>query len=88
MQNTLVVPVPKEHYSQMVIKTKGSTSFSTQGSVKGESHGWIDVSDKFRNCEFLNVNKGVYIRVDGSGSDEGNIGMAGSLNINCLAYLK
>ena len=85
LQNTQIVKIDKEQYAQLLIDT-GSPSFSKSGTITGKRHDWIDVTDSFRNCEFLDLVEGVFIKIDGSGGDEDNIGVKGRFNINYKAY--
>ena len=79
LQNTQEVKFPKGAYSQMVIANETQT-YHVKGSVKGKLHDWIDVTEQFQACEFLDTyGENVYIKIDDGGGDLGNVGIKGRL---------
>lgn len=85
LENNQEVKLVKGKFSQMVINNE-STTYHAQGTVKGEHHEWIDVTEFFQDCEFLDTfGSNVEIKVDGKGNDLGNIGIKGRLKINYKA---
>lgn len=59
------------------------------GTVRGKQHSYIDVTDAVRRagCKFIDTDSArVYVRVDGSGCDRGNIGVKCKLKIPYLYY--
>ena len=86
LQNTHKIVFDKENYSLLELKAK-ICQYTVSGTVYGQYHDWIDVTDKFRRCEFIDTKDNrVYIKIDGKGDDLGNIGIKGQLKVNYKCY--
>ena len=85
LENSQEIKLSKSKYAQMVIMNDEPT-FHMQGTIRGKRHDWIDVTEKFQDCEFIDTyGDNVEIKIDGSGNDLGNIGIRGTLKIKYKA---
>jgi hypothetical protein len=85
LENSQEIKLSKGKYAQMVIMNDEPT-FHMQGTIRGKRHDWIDVTEKFQDCEFIDTyGDNVEIKIDGSGNDLGNIGIRGTLKIKYKA---
>ena len=85
LENSQEIKLSKGKYAQMVIMNDEPT-FHMQGTIRGKRHNWIDVTEKFQDCEFIDTyGDNVEIKIDGSGNDLGNIGIRGTLKIKYKA---
>lgn len=85
LENSQEIKLSKSKYAQMVIMNDEPT-FHMQGTIRGKRHDWIDVTEFFQDCEFIDTyGDNVEIKVDGSGNDLGNIGIKGTLKIKYKA---
>jgi hypothetical protein len=85
LENSQEIKLSKGKYAQMVIMNDEPT-FHMQGTIRGKRHDWIDVTDLFQDCEFIDTyGDNVEIKIDGSGNDLGNIGIRGTLKIKYKA---
>ena len=85
LENSQEIKLSKNKYAQMVIMND-ETTFHMQGTIRGKRHDWIDVTEMFQDCEFIDTyGDNVEIKIDGSGNDLGNIGIRGTLKIKYKA---
>ena len=60
---------------------------SVEGQLTGRHHEWIDVTDYFTNCKFIDTyGNRVYVKLNGSGDDAGNIGVQGCLKVPVVMF--
>lgn len=89
LQSHLTIPVPLSGYQAMAIDTSrlSSTIYTQQGTIRGQHHEWIDITEELRNCPFFNTySDRIYIKIDGPGDDEGNIGIQLGLRVPVICY--
>ena len=85
LENSQEIKLSKSKYAQMVIMNDEPT-YHMQGTIRGKRHDWIDVTEFFQDCEFIDTyGDNVEIKIDGSGNDLGNIGIRGTLKIKYKA---
>ena len=85
LENSQEIKLSKGKYAQMVIMNDEPT-FHMQGTIRGKRHDWIDVTEFFQDCEFIDTyGDNAEIKIDGSGNYLGNIGIRGTLKIKYKA---
>lgn len=88
LQSHLTKVIPLNNCASMAIDTSLTHStFSVEGQLTGKHHEWIDVTDYFTNCKFIDTyGNRVYVKLDGSGDDAGNIGVQGCLKVPVVMF--
>lgn len=89
LQTHMTIPVPLGNYRAMAIDTTrlATTRYQTEGKITGEIHDWFEITEQVANCPFFNTYTGqVFLKVDGSGGDKGNIGIQLSLRVPVICY--
>ena len=59
---------------------------SREFSIRGQHHGWIDVTDYLKDCPYISFNDRVYIKIDGKGDDYNNIGIEATFKVPYIFY--
>ena len=87
------IEVPRKFIYQAanvpVIKNTAYIRDDVYGTIKGKEHGYVDVTDAVRRagCQFIDTDTSrVYVKIDGSGNDYGNVGVKCKLKIPYLYY--
>lgn len=87
------VPVKRNYIYQAAdiptIKGVNHIADDASGSVVGSCHDYIDITDSIRKqgCQFIDTDsERVFVRIDGSGDDYGNIGVKCKLKVPFIYY--
>lgn len=87
------VPVKRNYVYQAAdiptIKGVNHIADDASGSVVGSCHDYIDITDSIRKqgCQFIDTDsERVFVRIDGSGDDYGNIGVKCKLKVPYIYY--
>lgn len=88
LQSHLTKVLPLGACSAMAIDTdKTIRTFTAEGNISGQHHEWIDVTNYFANCKFIDTYANrVYVKLDGKGDDGGNIGVKGVLKVPVIKF--
>jgi len=88
LQSHLTKVIPLGNCASMAIDTSLTHStFSVEGQLTGKHHEWIDVTDYFASCKFIDTyGSRVYVKLDGKGDDGGNIGVQGRLKVPVVMF--
>ena len=63
------------------------TKYTTEANLTGKHHEWIDVTNYFTDCKFIDTySSRIYVKLDGSGDDKGNIGVMGRLKVPVIKF--
>lgn len=86
-----VIELPRTAHERISVDTNYRTNYEWRGEIVGKHHEWIDITNIARStpggCDILDLyGSRLYIRIDGSGSDYGNIGVKGKFRVPVLYY--
>ena len=88
LQSHLTKIIPLGNCDSMAIDTSLThTKYTTEANLTGKHHEWIDVTNYFTNCKFIDTySSRIYVKLDGSGDDKGNIGVKGCLKVPVIKF--